>query len=189
MSFLLIFAGKAGTGKTTLARSIAEETGTAYIDYDTLCQSFLEAIEEKDGLGDDDRYGFYRIWRKPCYDSVKDIMVENLSLGVSLIVSAPFTRELQDENYIEKLKTAAGKDFSYLLCYMAPEEEKHFEMIKERDSRRDEDFINNKERFSTTFAAEEPKWEKENTLILTSGNFETNKEIVIKRVNTLRRHI
>ena len=189
MAILIIFAGKAGTGKTTMARIIAKEEKIAYLDYDTLNQSFLKSIEEKNGLMDKDRYGFYREWREPCYSTLFNEVVENLNLGISLIVSAPLTKELQDSSFPGKLKEAIKEDFSLLLCYMAPRDELHKKMVKERNCKRDEDFLKNEERFDKTLSPEMPKWNESETLILTSGNIEKNKEIVLERVKALRRTI
>lgn len=189
MQSLIIFAGKAGTGKTTLARFIAKELGIAYIDYDTLCQPFLSEIERKFGLGATDRYGFYRVWREPCYNSLVNIIKENLELGTSLIVSAPFTEELKNPRFPEMLKAKCGKDLFFLLCQMSPSPDKHFKMMQKRNSIRDEDFIKDKERFNCSMKSEAPSWDKNNLITLTSGDFEINKNLLLKRVETLRRNI
>lgn len=182
--FLIIFAGKAGTGKTTLASSIAKELGIAYIDYDTLCQPFLMKIEERYGLSSD-RYGFYRQWREECYKTVLAPVIENLKLGVSIIVSAPFSQEILDSTFPDYLEKEASCDFSLLLCYMAPKESVHYEMVKGRNSFRDEDFLNDLDRFKSTLKAEKPLWDSKNVLYLDSGNFEDNRILVLKRVKAL----
>ena len=189
MAILIIFAGKAGTGKTTLSRIIAKEEKIAYLDYDTLNQSFLTSIEEKNGLQNKDRYGFYREWREPCYSTLINEIVENLNLGISLIVSAPLTQELQDSSFPEKLRHEIKEEFSLLLCYMAPGMDIHKKMVKERNSIRDEDFLINEERFDQTLSPEMPKWDESETIILTSGDIEKNKEIVLERVKALRRTV
>lgn len=182
---LIIFAGKAGTGKSTLASFAAQALSIPYIDYDTACQPFLRAIEEKIGLGDCDRYGFYRVWRKPCYDTVMDLIEENIRLGISVIASAPFSEEIRNEGYPEILRERFGKDFSLLLCYMAPDEDTHYQMVSERGSIRDEDFLCDRKRFSETLCSERPAWADQYVLYLDSGNFEINKNLVIKRVKAL----
>ncbi len=189
MAILIIFAGKAGTGKSTLSRIIAKEEKIAYLDYDTLNQSFLTSIESKIGFKDADRYGFYREWRAPCYSTLLNTAIENLELGISVIISAPLTKELQDSSFPNKLKSMVKNDFSLLLFYMAPSFEQHKKMISERKSIRDEDFLNNEGRFIETLSPEKPKWDEESTVILTSSDIEINKEIVLKRVKALRRNI
>ena len=72
---------------------------------------------------------------------------------------------------------------------MAPSFEQHKKMISERKSIRDEDFLNNEERFIETLSPKKPKWDEESTVILTSSDIEINKEIVLKRVKALRRNI
>ena len=72
---------------------------------------------------------------------------------------------------------------------MAPRDELHKKMVKERNCKRDEDFLKNEERFDKTLSPEMPKWNESETLILTSGDIEKNKEIVLERVKALRRTI
>ena len=182
---LILFAGKAGTGKSTLASFISESFSLPYIDYDTACQSFLEEIEKRVGLGSGDRYEFYRVWRDASYETVVNLISENLSLGVSIVASAPFSREIKEKDFPERLKDRVSKDFDILLVYMAPDERTHISMVRERGSKRDEDFLYDEKRFSETLNAERPVWDDKCILYLDSGNFEINKNLVIKRVKAL----
>lgn len=188
MSSLIIFSGKAGTGKTTLAKIIAEEEKLTYIDYDTINQPFLEGIEKKIGRANLDRYSFYRYWREEAYKTLLGITIENLKMGNSVVLSAPLTQELQNTHYPSYIREESGVNFNLLLCYMAPSSTLHQAMMKTRNSIRDEDFINSDERFSSLMGAEAPLWEEE-TLILSSGDIEKNKKIVLERIDFLRRNI
>ncbi len=183
--FLILFAGKAGTGKSTLASAVSEELSLPYVDYDTACQPFLSAIEKRAGLGDGDRYAFYRTWRKASYDTVLDIISENIRLGVSIVASAPFSEEIRDPAFPDKLRQSSGRDFRILLCYMAPDEETHLRMVRDRGSFRDEDFISDRKRFSETLKAEMPAWDPSSVMYLDSGVYEINKNLVITRVKAL----
>lgn len=188
MSSLIVFSGKAGTGKTTLAEIVAKEERLTYIDYDTINQPFLEGIEKKIGLFNLDRYSFYRYWRDETYKTLWDITIENLKLGNSVVLSAPLTQELQNKSYPTFIREKAGVSFNLLLCYMAPPYSLHKVMMEKRNSIRDEDFINSEERFSSLMGVEVPQWEEE-TLILSSGDIEKNKKIVLERIDFLRRNI
>ncbi len=183
--FLILFAGKAGTGKSTLASYISGRFSLPYIDYDTACQPFLEEIEKRIGLGTGDRYAFYRVWRDASYATMFNLISENLSLGVSIVASAPLSREIKEKNFPDKLKDKISKDFDILLVYMAPDEKTHLAMVRERGSKRDEDFLFNERRFYETLKSEYPAWDDKLVLYLDSGDFEVNKNLVIKRVNAL----
>jgi gluconate kinase len=183
---LIVFAGKPATGKTTLARIIATEEGITYLDYDTLVQPFLEHIEKAYGLGGTDRYGFYRMWRECCYTTVMDVVLENIRLGNSVILTAPFSRELKDPDYPSHLREMAGCSFSLLLCYMAPPLSQHLQMMRLRSSHRDEDFLNNEERFAHVCGPESPLWGEDVCMVLDSGDLQRNKQLVRARVATLK---
>lgn len=185
-SYLLVFAGKAGTGKTTLAKSVSQELSIPYLDYDTLVQPFLQAIEARYGFESDDRYSFYRIWRNACYETVLGTAIENLQLGVPVAISAPFTKELNAEDYPQTIRERVGANIPILLFYMAPPDGLHFEMVCSRSYARDEDFIADRQRFDRVLNAEKPSWEASSTIILTSGNFKINKQLVLQRARALK---
>lgn len=186
---LILFSGKAGTGKTTLARWLSKETHTAYFDYDTLNQPFLESIEKIYGLGDGDRYAFYRFWRKTTYDTLWAPVWENLALGNDVVLSAPLSKEIRDPEFPRKLQAHGPVPFAMLLCHMAPPQELHYKMVEARGSRRDEDFIGNRKSFDLVYGNEVPLWDASSVIILDSGDFDRNAQTVIQRVCSLREEI
>lgn len=182
---LIVFAGKAGTGKTTLAREVAKRLGIAYLDYDTLNQSYLEAIEERYGLGDGDRYALYRAWRDQSYRTLLDAALENIGLGIPAVVSAPFSKELRDPSYPDALFDKAGCVFPLIVFYMAPPEDMHYHMVKSRSSRRDEDFIADRRRFAESYSSEKPRWDGKYIEVLDSGDLDRNIDIAMRRAKAL----
>ena len=99
---LILFAGHAGTGKTSLAKKalplIAERTGEDFffLDKDTVYGAFSSHMM---GLltGDpDDRDSptYLQNIRDQEYAGLIDIVRENFSLNVNVILVGPFTREL-----------------------------------------------------------------------------------------------
>jgi predicted kinase len=99
---LILFAGHAGTGKTSLAKKalplIAERTGEDFffLDKDTVYGAFSSHVM---GLltGDpDDRDSptYLQNIRDQEYAGLIDIVRENFSLNVNVILVGPFTREL-----------------------------------------------------------------------------------------------
>ena len=180
--FLIVVAGKAGSGKTTLSKKLAALLGLPYFDYDTLVQPFLEAIEHKYGIGDDGRNRFYRSWRSASYRTLWDVVLENIRLGRSAVMSAPLSEELRDADWPGKLFAKSGTRFSLLLCYMAPPPDMHYTMLARRASKRDSDVLGDREKFDAQYAAQKPAWDKNCVLLLDSGDIDTNTKLVLQAI-------
>ena len=100
---LILFAGHAGTGKSTLAKKalplIIEKTGEDFffLDKDTAYGAFSAHVMQLTTQNPNDRDSpFYlenlRDWE---YQGLIDIARENLLLGVNVILVGPFSREIQ----------------------------------------------------------------------------------------------
>ncbi len=100
---LILFAGHAGTGKSTLAKKalplIIEKTGEDFffLDKDTVYGAYSSHIMELTTQNPDDRDSPYylenlRDWE---YQGLLDIVKENLLLGVNVILVGPFSKEIQ----------------------------------------------------------------------------------------------
>ncbi|MPM77273.1 hypothetical protein SDC9_124274 [bioreactor metagenome] len=182
--WLLIFAGKAGSGKTTVSRKVAQTTHFAYFDYDTLVQPFLEEIEKRSGSDKVSRIDFYRQWRIQSYRTLFNPVIENLQLGNDVILSAPLSEELKDSEFPETLKREVGLPFSLLLCHLQPPIDLHYQMIVDRGSRRDEELLDDKRKFNDICRVVESSWDVP-TLVLDTGDSDLNYEIVLTKINAL----
>ena len=100
---LILFAGHAGTGKSTLAKRalplIVEKTGEDFffLDKDTVYGAFSAHVMELTTQNPNDRDSPYylehlRDWE---YRGLIDIARENLLLGVNVILVGPFSKEIQ----------------------------------------------------------------------------------------------
>ena len=100
---LILFAGHAGTGKSTLAKRalplIIESTGEDFffLDKDTVYGAFSAHVMALTTQNPNDRDSpFYlqnlRDWE---YQGLIDIARENLLLGVNVILVGPFSKEIQ----------------------------------------------------------------------------------------------
>jgi hypothetical protein len=100
---LILFAGHAGTGKTTLAKKalplIVEKTGENFffLDKDTVYGAYSAHVMELTTNNPNDRDSpFYlqnlRNWE---YAGLIAIAKENLQLGVNVILVGPFSSEIQ----------------------------------------------------------------------------------------------
>jgi len=100
---LILFAGHAGTGKSTLAKKalplIVERTGEDFffLDKDTVYGAYSAHVMELTTNNPNDRDSpFYlknlRDWE---YEGLIAIAKENLQLGVNVILVGPFSNEIQ----------------------------------------------------------------------------------------------
>ncbi|CAM4190898.1 putative kinase [Paenibacillus endophyticus] len=110
MQKLVFFVGVAGTGKTTVARKLADRIPAAFLDRDTIGGRFVEAILELNGLDKRDRDSEYykKHLRDLEYDTAKDVCIENLAAGQNVFMISPFTAELKNKQWIEEVVESAG---------------------------------------------------------------------------------
>lgn len=111
---LIFFVGVAGTGKTTVARKLAERMPAAFLDRDTVGGRFVERMLEANGLDKNDRDSeFYkRHLRDLEYDTTMDLCIDNLAAGQNVFMISPFTAELKNAAYLEELIAASGRSRS-----------------------------------------------------------------------------
>ncbi|MFC4776431.1 AAA family ATPase [Paenibacillus sp. GCM10023252] len=110
MQKLVFFVGVAGTGKTTVARRLAERIPAAFLDRDTLGGRFVEAMLVQNGLDRNDRDSdYYKAnLRDLEYDTAKDVCIENLAARQNVFMISPFTAELRNREWIQEVISQAG---------------------------------------------------------------------------------
>lgn len=126
MKHLLLFCGHAGTGKTTLARRLfaplSKATGQSFclLDKDTLYGPYsAAAIGALTGDPHDrDSPQFARHFQDPEYRSLINTAAENLSLGTSVIVVAPLTREVRSGRLFDRAWLGIGDDVAIRVVWV-----------------------------------------------------------------------
>lgn len=108
---LIFFVGVAGTGKTTIARKLAEQMPAAFLDRDTVGGRFVERMLEMSGLDKNDRDSelYKKHLRDLEYDTTKDLCIDNLAAGQNVFMISPFTAELKNREWLEELIAASGR--------------------------------------------------------------------------------
>jgi Predicted kinase len=104
----IVFGG-AGSGKSTVARKISALTGALYLDKDVAAGALAGLALELLGQEPSDRESNDVYLRKVMpleYDTMFAIAAQNLALGHSVVLDAPFAMYLSDPNF---LQTAIAK--------------------------------------------------------------------------------
>lgn len=99
---VIFIAGPPASGKTWLGKAIAKHIGAAFLDSDTISQPFLSPnLTKNNGFKDTDEYR--EVYRDLEYAALFNVMRENLELGISCIVVAPFRKEQFDPVFPENI--------------------------------------------------------------------------------------
>ena len=141
---LVLVAGWPGCGKTHIAYEICRKTKFTYLDKDTLnglmVDQMLIALGSPLGSDERDSEIYAKKVRPLEYECLMTSVIENISLGISTVVSAPLINEFSDPHWRMNLKhdceTALGR--TVLIHYVwvhAEEQVMKRRMIARRASR------------------------------------------------------
>ncbi len=143
---LILFAGHAGTGKSTLAKKalplIIEKTGEDFffLDKDTAYGAFSAHVMELTTQNPNDRDSpFYlenlRDWE---YQGLIDIARENLILGVNVILVGPFSREIQSGRMFDAQALGVPRQTTIQIAWIDLDEAEAKKRMEKRADPRDE---------------------------------------------------
>lgn len=143
---LLLFAGHAGTGKTTLAKRalpLLAEKGQRdffFLDKDTAYGAFSSHIM---GLltgnpADRDSPAYLQNLRDREYSGLLDITRENLALGMNVMLVGPFTRELMAGKFFEPSQLGMPAHTECRVAWIDLSTEEAKRRIEKRADARDE---------------------------------------------------
>ncbi len=143
---LILFAGHAGTGKSTLAKKalplIIEKTGEDFffLDKDTAYGAFSAHVMELTTQNPNDRDSpFYlenlRDWE---YQGLIDIARENLTLGVNVILVGPFSREIQSGRMFDAQALGVPRQTTIQIAWIDLDEAEAKKRMEKRADPRDE---------------------------------------------------
>jgi len=106
---LHIVTGAAGVGKSTYGASLASKLNAALLDSDTLSEAVVRAGMKAAGLDPADRDSpeYKTIFRDAVYECLFETAAENLA-HTSVVLVGPFTRELQDADWPQRLAERLG---------------------------------------------------------------------------------
>ena len=143
---LILFAGHAGTGKTTLAKKalplIVEKTGEDlfFLDKDTVYGAYSAHVMEITTKNPNDRDSPYylknlRNWE---YAGLIAIARENLQLGVNVILVGPFSTEIQSGRIFNPQELGVPSVSSIKIAWIDLDENEAKRRMEKRADPRDE---------------------------------------------------
>lgn len=106
---LIVIAGCAGSGKTTVGKELAKQLGFAYIDKDTVTREFTDFILTELGSFEGDRESeLYKTKILPVeYRVTFKVCREVLDMGVSVVLTIPFIGQIRDWTKWETIRREA----------------------------------------------------------------------------------
>lgn len=144
MVHAVFICGPAGTGKTTLAKAVlklmlADRQPACLLDKDTLTDGLSRAFTaELTGDGADRDSPTYKARVRDLeYAAVLDTARENLELGVSCIMPAPWTRELTSGQLGSSSALGFPKDVQVLPVWLSLNDDARRDRIQQRGHLRD----------------------------------------------------
>jgi sugar-phosphatase len=106
---IVVVAGPAGSGKSTLGLHLARVMRLPYLDLDTMTNPVLEGLGVV--LAEQLHWNDPRlrdVVRPARYRALRDTLADQVAAGLGAVVVAPFTAELQGGDQWDKLVDAAG---------------------------------------------------------------------------------
>lgn len=134
----LFVAGPSASGKSTLGRSLARELAWTMLDLDTMTNPLFEAFGgEAEMLSSNRRTGRTMI-NAVRYECLFATAAENLALGNSVVMVAPFTSERNDEAvWLQRLSRLELASDSATLVWVDTPRETVLKRIRDRGAARD----------------------------------------------------
>jgi predicted kinase len=154
--------GPAGSGKSTVSRLLARELGAAYLDKDAIATGFTELILSMNGNDPHERDNntLYQSRILPIeYQTLLRVCGDNLGVGVSVVIDAPFGRYFSNERYLLEAKDQYGWPPARLVVvHVATGGDIVLERLRQRDEPRDAWKIHHWEEFWTGATAAACRW-------------------------------
>jgi len=188
---MIWFVGPAGAGKTTVAKALARRRRMAVLDMDTLLRPAAEAIMSYAGLDPSDRDSseYKRLCRDLGYRITMDAALENAATGIDAVVIGPFTKELDDPDWLaQELSAWKGPaeeievEAKVVVVYL-PSERHYYDRIRQRGAELDHWKLDHWETFRASLVRREVRWRLPEGSVLCFDNAEPLTEEALVRLD------
>lgn len=178
--------GPAGSGKSSVSKLIAEHYGAVYIDKDTATKRFTELLLTLNGSDPNERDNseFYQQAILPLeYASILDLSRDNLSIGRSVVLDAPFGKFFADPDYLINAQRAHNwPEAELIVVHVRTDGEAVRERLVARGYERDEWKLNNWEQFWAASQANACQWKAARHVVLDNSGDAIDVELLDRAI-------
>jgi predicted kinase len=145
----LLIAGPPASGKSLVGASLAGTLGAALIDLDVATEPLLGVIRSLVNVNDIDDPRLATLTRAARYETITCLGEENLRVGQTVLLVAPFTEERKKldawESLYRRLHQAGGGAVTMVWLYLSRDE--LLQRMRARGAKRDEAKLSKEQRF------------------------------------------
>ena len=145
----LLIAGPPASGKTMVGASLARTLGAALIDLDVATEPLLSVIRSLVQVEDIDDPRLAALTRADRYETIARLAEDNLDVGNSVVLVAPFTEERRSlhawEELLDRLHRAAGGAATMIWLHLSRDE--LLQRMRARSADRDEPKLSSEQQF------------------------------------------
>jgi predicted kinase len=146
---VLLIAGPPASGKSTVAASLAKRLGATLIDQDVATGPLLSVIGSLINIDDIDDPRLATLTRADRYETITCLAEDNLRVGNTVVVAAPFTAERTNlrvwEDLFHRLRRAAEGAVTMVWLHLSREE--LLQRMRDRGADRDASKLREEQRF------------------------------------------
>jgi predicted kinase len=134
----ILVCGAPGSGKSTVGALVARRLRAALLDLDTATASLTAVISALHGTDDLDEAELVRLTRAARYEALSALAEDNLAVGVSVVLVAPFTTERRDPRAWEHLRRRmAGSGGDACMVWLRIPADEVLRRVEQRGAARD----------------------------------------------------
>jgi predicted kinase len=159
---VFVVLGPAGSGKSTVAKLVARRYSALYLDKDRLSGPFVRlvlALNGKDPHARESDDFYLRRVMTTEYESLFEVCADNLHLGASVVIDAPFAAYTRDPDFLTETARRAGwPDAEVIVLLVRTPEDLVHERVVARRSERDASKLEHWQEFWSRFGTVQCAW-------------------------------
>ena len=133
----ILIGGAPATGKSTLAAALAPRLGAAVLDLDVATGPLTRVVSELLGVADLSDPGIAGLTRAPRYHTLLALAEDNLRVGTSCVLVAPFTAERTADGWAAVAGRLSACDADPVLVWLHLPAHRLIDRLTRRNAARD----------------------------------------------------